>query len=89
MQPSLHRKCNDTLHETRCSNEAIYRKEMVSLILKDKHTVTTNKRTLEGQMITVVKSCVDNDRPRSQEKPYFAKVFVPGKDDAMKAVGHN
>ena len=89
MQPSLHRKCNDALNETRSSNEAIYRKEMVSLILKDEHRVTTNKRTLEGQMITVGKSCVDSDRPRSQEKPYLAKGFVPGKDGAIRAVGHN
>ena len=87
MQPSSHAKCNDALNETRHSNEATFHREMVPLILKDKHTVTTNKRDFRGQIITVVKSYADNDGLRSQEKPYLTKGFVPGKDDAMKAVG--
>ena len=85
--PSSHVKCNDTLDETRHSNEATFHKEMVPLILKDSHTVVSKKRDLKGQMKAVVMSYGDDDGLRSQEKPYLAKGFVPGKDDTMKAVG--
>ena len=60
---------------------------MVPLILKENHTVATDKRDLRDQMITVVKSYADNDGLRSQDKLYLAKGFVPGKVDTMKAVG--
>lgn len=66
MQPSSHGKCNDTLNETRHSNKATFHKETVFLILKDKHTVKTNKWDAKEE-ITVVEGYAANDGLRSQQ----------------------
>lgn len=87
MQPHSHKRCTDALDETRFSNGATFHKVVLPSIFLDHHTVTTNKRSLEGDMILVVQSYAKEDGLMRQERPKFAIGFVPGNEDTVKALG--
>lgn len=55
-----------------------FHKEMVSLILKDKHTVKTKNRDAKGEMMIMMESYAANDGLRSQESQIWQQDLFQG-----------
>ena len=87
MASASQKKCGKILEETYYSNEATFHEEMVPAILTNTCIVESKKRDLKGEIIRLAQTWGEVEGLRSQQKPYLAHGFVPGKEATKKALG--